>query len=122
MSDVKLLIVEDDDILARIISWRLTNLGYNVCGRATSGAEAMELLVREKPDLVLMDINIKGDIDGIETTNRIKKMFEMPVVYLTSHSDGPTLERAKATRPEGFVLKPFGDHDLRVAIELALKK
>lgn len=122
MSNVKLLIVEDDDILARIITWRLTNIGYEVCGRATSGAEAMELLVREKPDLVLMDINIHGDIDGIDTTIMIKKEFKIPVVFLTSHFDGPTLERAKATRPDGFVLKPFGDNDLRVAIELALNK
>jgi two-component system, response regulator PdtaR len=122
MTDVKILIVEDDDVLARIITWRLSNLGYNVCGQATSGAEAMEQLILKKPDLVLMDINIKGDIDGIETTNMIKKGFKVPVVYLTSHSDGPTLERAKATRPDGFVLKPFGDQDLRVAIALALKK
>ena len=122
MSDVKILIVEDDDVLARIITWRLTNLGYNVCGRAASGTEAMELVVREQPDLILMDINIKGDIDGIETAARIKKEFRLPIVYLTSHSDGPTLERAKATKPEGFVLKPFKDHDLRVAVELAVKK
>ena len=122
MSDIKILIVEDDDVLARIITWRLTNLGYEVCGRASSGTEAMELLLREQPDLILMDINLKGDIDGIETTTRIKKEFRLPVIYLTSHSDGSTLERAKATRPDGFVLKPFGDQDLRVAIELALKK
>jgi CheY-like chemotaxis protein len=82
----------------------------------------MELVVREQPDLILMDINIRGDIDGIETATRIKKEFRLPIVYLTSHSDGPTLERAKATRPEGFVLKPFKDHDLRVAVELAVKK
>jgi len=122
MSNGKILIVEDDDVLARIITWRLTNLGYEVSGRAVSGAESMELLVREKPDLVLMDINIRGDVDGIETTDMIKKAFKIPVVYLTSHSDGPTLERAKATKPDGFVLKPFGDQDLRVAIELALKR
>jgi len=120
MSDVKILIVEDDDVLARIISWRLNNLGYIVCGRTTSCAETMECLAKERPDLVLMDINIKGDIDGIETTALIRKEFKLPVVFLTSHSDGTTLERAKATRPQGFVLKPFSDNDLRVAIELAL--
>jgi CheY-like chemotaxis protein len=122
MTEVKLLIVEDDDILARIISWRLKNLGYEVCGRAASGAETLELLGKERPDLVLMDINIRGDIDGIDTTVRIKKEFNLPVVFLTSHSDGPTLERAKATNPEGFVLKPFGDNELRVAIEIALNR
>ena len=122
MSREKILIVEDDDVLAKIIAWRLTNLGYEVCGRAAYGAEAIELLLKEQPDLVLMDINLKGDMDGIATTLRIKKEFRVPVVYLTSHFDGPTLERAKESRPDGFVLKPFDDQDLRVGIELALKK
>jgi CheY-like chemotaxis protein len=82
----------------------------------------MELVVNTKPDLVLMDINIKGDVDGIETAKMIKDGFKIPVVYVTSHSDGPTLERAKATRPDGFIVKPFDDKDLRVAIQLALNK
>jgi len=122
VSGEKILIVEDDDVIARVADWRLKNLGYTVCGRATSGAEAMGLIVNAQPDLVLMDINIRGDIDGIETAKLIKKEFTIPVVYLTSHSDGPTLERAKETKPEGFIIKPFDDNDLRVAIELALKK
>ena len=122
MSGVSILIVEDDDIIARVEDWRLKNLGYSVCGRATSGAQAMELVVNKKPDIVLMDINIKGDIDGIETARMIKKGFNIPVIYVTSHSDGTTLERAKETKPDGFIIKPFVDNDLRVAIELALKK
>jgi two-component system, response regulator PdtaR len=122
MAGSRILIVEDDDVLTRIITWRLTNLGYVVCGRASSSEEAVEIIVKERPDLVLMDINIKGDLDGIETTSLVKKGFGLPVIYLTSHSDGPTLERARATRPNGFVLKPFGDTDLRVAIELALNR
>ncbi len=122
MPNVKILLVEDDDIIAKVEDWRLKNLGYEVCGRARTGAEAMELFVKNKPDLVLMDINLKGDIDGIETAKLIKKGFNIPVVYVTSHSDGPTLERAKATHPDGFIVKPFEDKDLRVAIELALKK
>jgi CheY-like chemotaxis protein len=116
------LLVEDDNIIAKVAEWRLKNLGYTMCGRATTGAEAMELVVRNKPDIVLMDINIKGEIDGIETARMIKKGFNIPVVYVTSHSDGPTLERAKETQPDGFIMKPFEDNDLRVAIELALKK
>lgn len=122
MSGEKILLVEDDDVIAKVADWRLKNLGYTVCGRATTGAEAMELVVNAKPDLVLMDINIRGDIDGIETAKMIKKGFNIPVVYVTSHSDGPTLERAKASRPDGFIVKPFEDNDLRVAIELALKR
>jgi CheY-like chemotaxis protein len=122
MAGVSVLIVEDDDILARVEDWRLKNLGYAVCGRATTGAEAIELVVNKKPDLVLMDINIRGEMDGIETAKMIKKGFNIPVIYVTSHSDGTTLERAKATQPDGFIVKPFEDKDLRVAIEFALKK
>jgi len=122
MSGEKILLVEDDDVIARVAEWRLKNLGYTLCGRATTGAEAMEIVVRNKPDIVLMDINIKGEIDGIETAKMIKKGFNIPVIYVTSHSDGPTLERAKATQPDGFIVKPFEDNDLRVAIELALNK
>ncbi len=121
MSKGAILVVEDDDIIARVLDWRLHNLGYTVSGRASTGAEAMEMVVQNRPDLVLMDINIQGDIDGIETASMIKKGFSIPVVYVTSHSDGPTLERAKATKPDGFIIKPFGDDDLRVAIDLALR-
>jgi two-component system, response regulator PdtaR len=122
MSGERILLVEDDDIIARVADWRLKNLGYAVCGRAVSSAEAMDMVVKTMPDLVLMDINIKGDVDGIETTKMIKNGFNIPVVYVTSHSDGATLERAKESRPDGFIVKPFDDNDLRVAIELALKK
>ena len=121
MSKGAILVVEDDDIIARVLDWRLHNLGYTVSGRASTGAEAMEMVVQNRPDLVLMDINIQGDIDGIETASMIKKGFSIPVVYVTSHSDGPTLERAKATKPDGFIIKPFGDDDLRVAIDRALR-
>ncbi|MHB8162806.1 MAG: response regulator [Methanoregula sp.] len=122
MTGEKILIVEDDDIIARVEDWRLKNLGYNVCGRAITGTEAVELVAKHNPDLVLMDINIQGPIDGIETTKLIKKDFNIPVVYVTSHSDGATIERAKDTKPDGFIIKPFEDNDLRVAISLALKK
>jgi CheY-like chemotaxis protein len=122
MSGERILLVEDDDIIAKVTDWRLKNLGYEVCGRAVSASEAMELVVKAMPDLVLMDINIKGDVDGIDTANMIKKGFNIPVVYVTSHSDGPTIERARATKPDGFIVKPFEDNDLRVAIELALKR
>jgi CheY-like chemotaxis protein len=122
MAGESILLVEDDDIIARVEDWRLKNLGYAVCGRATTGAEAMELVVNKKPDLVLMDINIKGNIDGIETAKMIRKGFNIPVIYVTSQSDGATLKRAKETKPDGFIIKPFDDNDLRVAIELALKK
>jgi len=122
MSKGTILIVEDDDIIAKVEDWRLKNLGYEVCGRAITGAEAMEMAAKHKPDVVLMDINIKGDIDGIETAKMIKKAYNIPVIYVTSHSDGQTLERARDTNPDGFVVKPFDDNDLRVAISLVFKK
>jgi len=122
VSKGKILLVEDDDIVAKVADWRLKTLGYDVCGRVTTGADAMEQVVNLMPDLVLMDISIKGDIDGIETARMIKKRLNIPIVYLTSHSDGPILDRAKETHPDGFILKPFEDNDLRVAIELALNR
>ena len=122
MSKGTILLVEDDDIIARVIDWRLKNLGYDVCGRASSGSEAIELIMQKVPDLVLMDINIKGDIDGIETALMIKKRISIPIVYLTSYSDEVTLERVNETHPDGFVLKPFEDNQLRVAIDIALRK
>jgi two-component system, response regulator PdtaR len=122
MGGASVLIVEDDEILARVEDWRLKNLGYMVSGRAATSAEALEVVVNKRPDLVLMDINIRGKIDGIETAQMIKKGYNIPVVYMSSHPDSATVERAKATKPEGFIVKPFHDTDLRVAIELALNK
>jgi len=116
-----ILIVEDDNIIAKVTDWRLKNLGYTVCGRASTSAEAMDLVRKLHPDLVLMDINIGGEVDGIDTALMIKEEFNIPIIYITSHSEGPTLERAKRSKPDGFILKPFEDADLRVAIELALK-
>ncbi len=121
MTGASVLIVEDDEILAQVEDWRLKNLGYLVSGRAATGAEAMEVVMNKRPDVVLMDINIRGTMDGIETALMIKKGFDIPVVYMSSHPDDVTVERAKATKPEGFIVKPFHDRDLRVAIELALK-
>jgi CheY-like chemotaxis protein len=122
MSKGTILLVEDDDIVARVIEWRLKNLGYSVCGCASSSQEAMDLIMKRVPDLVLMDINIKGDIDGIETARMIKQRISIPIVYLTSYSDEATLERVNETHPDGYVIKPFDDNQLRVAIDIALKK
>jgi two-component system, response regulator PdtaR len=122
MSKISVLVVEDDNVLAKIAETRLQNIGYDLCGRATTAAEAMTIVVNNKPDIVLMDITIKGDVDGIDTANMIKKGFNIPVIFLTSHSDQEFLKRAKATHPDGFVTKPYSDDNLRVAIELALNK
>ncbi len=122
MPNPQILLVEDDRVIVKIAEWRLSKMGYDVCGKVENGADAIDFVTKKQPDLILMDINIKGEIDGIETARRIKKVFSIPIIFLTSHSDGATLTRAKAIRPDGFIRKPFEDDDLRVAIELALKK
>lgn len=122
MTEAQILIVEDDRVIVRIAEWRLNKLGYTVCGKVETGTEALNLVINRQPDLVLMDINLKGDMDGIETAKQIKKDFNIPVIFVTSHSDGETLNRAREIHPDGFIRKPFNDDDLRVAIELALKK
>jgi CheY-like chemotaxis protein len=122
MTNPKVLIVEDDTVIASIAKWRLVKLGYDVCGSTTSGADALSCIPKTQPDIVLMDINLKGEIDGIETAGRIKKEFNIPVIFASSHTDEETISRAKRIDPDGFVKKPFDDDDLRIALELGLKK
>lgn len=122
MANPKVLVVEDDDVILSIERWRLSNLGYEICGSAGTGAEAMECVAKMQPDIVLMDISLKGAMDGIETAGQIKKNFNIPVIFVSSHTDGEIIARAKAVNPDGFIKKPFEDDDLRVAIELGLKK
>ncbi|HUT39549.1 MAG TPA: response regulator [Methanoregula sp.] len=97
-------------------------LGYDICGSAATGEEAMQYVADMRPDLVLMDINLEGEIDGIETAARIKKDYNIPIIFVSAYFDEATIARAKAINPEGFLRKPFDDDDLRIAIELGLKK
>jgi CheY-like chemotaxis protein len=122
MATPKVLIVEDDNVILTIEKWRLAKLGFDVCGSAGTGAEAMECVGKMQPDIVLMDITLKGAMDGIETAGQIKKKFNIPVIFVSSHTDEEILSRAKAVNPDGFIKKPFNDDDLRIAIELGLKK
>ncbi len=121
MSKARILIVEDDDIIARLMEWRITKLGYDICGRAADGNEAVSLIERMSPDLVLLDIGLPGNYDGISVAREVRRTNDMPIVFVTAHSHGEIIERAKQTRPNGFILKPFNDDDLRVGIELALR-
>ncbi len=121
MTKARILIVEDDDIIARLIEWRIKKLGYDICGRAADGNEAVSLIERMSPDLVLLDIGLPGDCDGISVAREVRRTNDMPIVFVTAHSHGEIIERAKQTRPNGFILKPFNDDDLRVGIELALR-
>lgn len=117
-----ILPVEDERIVGRDLQIRLKRLGYEVPAIASSKVEAMRLVKDFQPDLVLMDITLNGTADGIEAGRQIRERFDVPVIYLTAHSDSDTLEKAKLTEPFGYVLKPFEDRELMAGIEMALHK
>lgn len=119
MSTTRILIVEDELIIAEDIRSELENLGYEVAGIATSYDEALEMLSEYQPDVMLVDILISGDKDGIELAGRVREIAELPVIFLTSHSDSGTVERAKEVRPDAYIVKPFEKADLYTAIEIA---
>ena len=119
---LKILIVEDEALIADEIQDRLTRLGFRPVGIRDTGEAAIQAAEQLHPDLVLMDIRLKGKIDGIAAADRITQQLHVPVVYLTAHSDDSTLQRAKGTAPFGYVLKPFQERDLLVAIEMAIHR
>lgn len=120
MKQRQVLIVEDETIIARDIQRKLTMLGYDAPIIASSGEEAVAKAEELNPDLILMDIVLKGDVDGIEAARLIRERFDIPVVYLTAYADEKTLERAKVTEPFGYMLKPFEEGELHSNIEMAL--
>ena len=115
-----ILIVEDESIVAADLAGKLRRLGYEVAGTAAGGEEAVALVCRLSPQLVLMDISLQGPMDGVEAADAIRRQCNVPVIYLTAHSDPATLARAKLTGPLGYILKPFDERDLAAQIELAL--
>jgi PAS domain S-box-containing protein len=122
MSQISVLIVEDEVIVAQNLASKLEKLGYTVTGMAINGHEAVAMALNHRPQLVLMDIKLQGELDGIATVEKIKKHLDIPVIYLTAHSDPNTLSRAKISTPYGYVLKPFDERDLATQVELALYK
>ncbi len=122
MAKAQILVVEDDNIVVLELRDGLQSLGYAVCGVASYGEEAIEKARETRPDLVLMDIRLKGDVDGVEAAEEIRVRFDIPVVYLTAYADEDTLQRAKATEPYGYIIKPFQERELHTAIEVALYK
>jgi PAS domain S-box-containing protein len=122
MSNTHVLIVEDEGIVAEDLSGKLRQFGYEVAGIAARGDEAVALACRLRPHLVLMDILLDGPLDGIEAAELIRRQHDVPVIYLTAHSDPATLARAKLTGPFGYILKPFDERELATQIELALYK
>lgn len=117
---MKILIVEDEVLIAADLAFRLKGLGYTVCGKATSAEKALDLVGQYKPDLVMMDIVLKGAMDGIDAAEVIRDKWCIPVIFLTAYADSDRLERAKLTYPFGFILKPFQDRDLKITMEMAL--
>jgi PAS domain S-box-containing protein len=122
MSQPRILVVEDESIVAIGIEYRLEALGYRVAARAVSGEVAIQKAVETRPDLVLMDIQLQDDMDGIEAAEQIRRRLHIPVVYLTAHTDHNTFQRAKLTDPFGYIVKPFQERDLHITIEMALYK
>jgi PAS domain S-box-containing protein len=122
MTPARILILEDDRVVARDIQKQLTRIGHEVLGMAVRGEDAVALALDMRPDLVLMDIRLGGEIDGVEAATRIRKQCQSPVVFLTAYSDDDTLRRASQAEPFGYLLKPFEDSQLRTVIEMALYK
>lgn len=122
MSPASILIVEDEVIIAENLSNKIRKLGYAVAGIAHSGNGAIKMAFDLRPQLILMDIQLEGTVDGIDTAEAIRNRYDVPIVYLTAHSDRATLQRAKLSEPLGYILKPFDDRDLTIKIEMALYK
>ncbi|MBD0307630.1 MAG: response regulator, partial [Microcoleus sp. T1-bin1] len=119
---INILIVEDELLIAKNLSHKLESLGYQIVGIVSCGADAIQRAGEMKPDLILMDIVIKGDIDGIETAVIINQKFDIPIIYTTAYADDETLQRAENTGSYGYLLKPFKQRELHATIKIALSK
>jgi diguanylate cyclase (GGDEF)-like protein/PAS domain S-box-containing protein len=122
MNNEKILIVEDEKIIALDLQRRLERFGYSVVGMAADGQDAVNLAKDREPDIILMDIMLAGNMDGIEAAKQIRKKFAIPVIFLTAYTDEKTLERAKEVEPFGYILKPFKERELYTTIDIALYK
>lgn len=120
MTGERILIVEDEGIVADEIRNRLEHFGYHVVGMAMTGQEAIDRAFTTFPDLILMDIMLKGPIDGVGAANRIRDRMDIPIIYLTAYSDEDTIQRAKISEPFGYILKPFKEREIKAAIEVSL--
>jgi len=122
MGRARVLIAEDDHIVAMELQDRLQRLGYTICATVAYGEEALRWAAEAKPDLVLMDVKLRGAVDGVAAAEQIRSHFQLPVVYLVAHPDRDTLQRAKVTEPYEYVVKPFEERELHSSIEIALYK
>ena len=119
MPKAKIIIVEDEAVTAQDIKHSLVNLGYDVSAITDNGLDAINLAKQLSPDLIIMDITIKGPIDGIEAALKIGTFSKVPVVYLTANKDEEVIERSKSTRPYGYLLKPLNERDLNSCLRMA---
>lgn len=122
MTKPRILIIENEILIARELEARLKGLDYAVVGIVLSGREAIQAASELRPDIVLMDIVLKGALDGISAADEIRTRFDIPVVYVTAYADESTLKRAKVTEPYGYIVKPFSESEVHAAIEMALYK
>lgn len=122
MTDFRIFIVEDEVIVANDLKETLISLGYSVVGTAKSGETALQNVTETKPDLVLMDIHLSGNMDGVQAAAEIHRISDIPIIYLTAYADKALLERAKLTEPYGYLVKPYDERELQSAIEMARYK
>jgi CheY-like chemotaxis protein/signal transduction histidine kinase len=122
MKTARIMLVEDERIVALNLKRKLEAMGYQISASVISGEKVLEMLPTNSPDIILMDINIHGAFDGIETAARIPKDLRIPVIYLTAYSGDETLERARATKPYGYLVKPYSDRELHATIQMALER
>jgi PAS domain S-box-containing protein len=118
----RIMVVEDEAVISMEIQERLTKMGHSICGTAASGEEAVSTATAKRPDLILMDVHLRGEVDGVQTAQQIRDRIEVPVIYLTAFADDRTVERARLTEPFGYLIKPFSEKELYAAIETALYK
>ena len=119
---LRALIIEDEALIAEELRGRLSGLGFKVIGTVDSADEGVAIATRERPDLVLMDIRLRGRKDGVDACHEIREHVDVPIVYLTAYSDKRTVERAMQTEYDGFILKPFHRHELQSTIAVALER
>ena len=122
MAQTNVLVVEDESIVSKDIQHSLKKLGYNVVGAAATGEQAVKLAVETQPDIILMDIMLKGEMNGIEAATQIRTETNIPVIFLTAYADESTLNKAKVTQPYSYIIKPFKEIDIHTSIEMALYK
>lgn len=122
LETARVLIVEDEPLIAMELEDRLTRLGYSVCGSVRRGEDALPVAARFRPELALMDINLAGEINGIETAHRLRARYDIPIVYLTAYSDDSLIRAAMGTEPYGYLVKPFQERELHATLQVAIIK